>query len=111
MAVRSTVRETQRRIATLDAGHRRAVAQMERAEARRAEAMTEQDQLVTTARAGVDLAVVEMATAVGPELTATLLGLDPAEVRRLTKAAPAGPPSRRPVIPATTPRLEPAAGQ
>jgi len=44
MAVRSTVRETQRRIATLDAGHRRAVALMERAEARRARAQQEADE-------------------------------------------------------------------
>jgi hypothetical protein len=86
MAVRDTVRDTQRRIAALDAGHRRAVDQLERACARRAEALSEQDRLVGSAQGGVDQAVAEMAEAIGPELAAELLGLKVPEVRRIAKS-------------------------
>jgi hypothetical protein len=85
VAIRDNVRDTQRKIAALDAGHRRAVDQLERASARRAEALAEQDRLVASAQAGVDQAVAEMASAIGIELTATLLNLKVPEVRRLTK--------------------------
>jgi hypothetical protein len=85
VAVRDTVRDTQRKIAALDAGHRRAVDHLERAWARRAEALAEQDRLVASAQAEVNQAVAEMSEAIGSELTATLLGLKAREVRRMTK--------------------------
>jgi hypothetical protein len=46
----------------------------------------EQDRHVATAQAEVDKAVVAMASEVSAELTAHLLDLDAADVRRLVKA-------------------------
>lgn len=87
MAVRTTVRDAQRTIAALDKAHSHATARLERAVARRTELIAEQDRLVAEARDEVDRAVGEMAAEIGVELTAGLLGRDPAEVRRFAKAA------------------------
>ncbi len=46
MAVRDEVRDAQRALATLDAPHRRAVAPLERAPARRAQVLAEADRQV-----------------------------------------------------------------
>jgi hypothetical protein len=94
VAVRDTVRDTQRKIAALDAGHRRAVDQLKRACGRRAEALAEQDRLVASAQSGVDQAVAKMAEAIGVELAATLLSLKVPEVRRMTKGAGSGRATR-----------------
>jgi hypothetical protein len=87
MAVRDTVRDAQRRIATLDAAHRRAVAHLDRTRAHRADIVAAQDRIVASSQDAVDQVVAEMASSVGIELTATVLGINPTEVRRLTKAS------------------------
>jgi hypothetical protein len=86
MSVRETVRDAQRRLAALDADYARAVAKLNRASARRAEVLAEQDRLVALAHEDADRTVVVMADAVGAQLTANVLGLDPADVRRLVKS-------------------------
>jgi hypothetical protein len=97
MSVRETVRDAQRRLAALDADYARAVAKLNRASARRAEVLAEQDRLVALAHEDADRTVVVMADAVGAQLTASVLGLDEADVRRVVK-------SRNPRAPATAPR-------
>lgn len=85
MPVRDTVRDTQRRIAALDAAHTRAVARLDRVRARRATALAEEDRLVADAQGEVDRTVADMVRAVGLELTAGVLGLQSSEVRRMAK--------------------------
>jgi hypothetical protein len=87
MPVRDTVRDTQRRIAALDAAHTQAVAKLDRVRARRAAALAEEDHLVADAQGEVDRTVADMVRAVGLELTAGVLGLRSSEVRRMAKAA------------------------
>jgi hypothetical protein len=89
MPLRPEVRDAQRTLATLDGAHRRAVARLNQVVARRAELITEQDRHVAAAQAKVDKAVVAMASEVSVELTAHLLDLDVADVRRLVKAGSA----------------------
>jgi hypothetical protein len=86
MPLRPEVREAQRTLASLDAAHRRAVARLNQTLGRRAELIAEQDRDVAAAQAEVDKAVVAMANEVSAELTAHLLDLDAADVRRLVKA-------------------------
>jgi hypothetical protein len=86
MSVRETVRDAQRRLAELDAAYARAVAKLDRASVRRAEVLAEQNRLVAITQEEVDRTVRGMAEAVGVQLTAGVLGLDPGEVRRLLKA-------------------------
>lgn len=86
MPVRETVRDAQRRLAVLDIGYARAVAKLNRACARRAEVLAEQDRLVALAQEAVDRTVGAMADAVGAQLTANVLGVDLADVRRLVKS-------------------------
>ena len=85
MATRTTVRDYQRLIARLDAGHGRAQAQLAAARQKRSEVIAEQDRLVRDAEAAVDEAVAAMAVEVGAELAASLLERDVSEVRRLAK--------------------------
>ena len=85
MPVRPEVRSTQRILAALDAAHARAVAALEQALARRSEALTTHDRLVAEAQASVDAAIADMAAQVSPELTAQLLDVDVATVRRSLK--------------------------
>lgn len=86
MAVRDQVRDAQRTLARLDAAHMRARAKLAQALARRSEVVADQDRLVAAVEAEVNASVAAMATAVGPDLAADLLGIDPATVRRVTKA-------------------------
>ena len=86
MAVRDTVRDAQRRLAALDGAYTRAVTNFDRTSARRAEVLAEHDGLVAIAQAEVERTVAAMAAEIGVDLTATLLGLDAAHVRHLTKA-------------------------
>ena len=85
MPVRDQVRRTQLTLAALDAAHMRATTRLDQARARRAEVLAEADLAVSAAQEGVAAAVVNMATAVGVELTAQILGVDAAEVRRIAK--------------------------
>ena len=89
MAVRNEVRDAQRALATLDAAHRRAVARLDQALARRGAVLTEADLQVAAAQAGVEAAIADMARQVSADLTAAVLGLDLVEVRRLAKSCPA----------------------
>lgn len=86
MPVRPEVRDTQRVLAALDAAHARAAGALDAAVARREEAVAEHDRHVAAARAGLDAAVADMAEQISVELTAQLLGLDPATVRRCLKS-------------------------
>jgi hypothetical protein len=86
MSVRETVRDAQRRLAALDADYARAVARFNRASVRRAEVLADQDRLVAFAQENVEQTVAVMADVVGAQLTANVLGLDPADVRRLVKS-------------------------
>lgn len=88
MAVRDEIRDAQRALATLDAAHRRSVAHLDQTLARRGEVLAEQDRQVAAARAGVEAAIADMARQVSVDLTAVVLGLDVAEVRRLVKSCP-----------------------
>ena len=90
MTIRDAVREAQRRLATLDAAHRKATERLAQATRRRAEVLAAEDAKVANAAASVEAAVSEMAEAVGAELAATLCGLSSSEVRRLAKAHAAG---------------------
>jgi hypothetical protein len=63
MSVRETVRDAQRRLADLDACHARALAKLNRASARRAELIAEQDRVVAVAQKDVDRTVGAMADA------------------------------------------------
>jgi hypothetical protein len=94
MAVRDSIRATQRRLATLDGSYSRAVSNYDRTCARRADAIAVQDSLVAAAKAEVERTVVAMAVEVGADLTATLLALDAAHVRQLVKAK--GEPATHP---------------
>lgn len=91
MPVRDEVRRTQRTLAALDAAHTRATTRLDQARARRAEVLAEADGAVAAAQEGVEAAVAEMAAGVGVELTAQMLGVETAEVRRIAKAAQASP--------------------
>jgi hypothetical protein len=86
MAVRDTVRDAQRKLAALDGAYTRAVTNFDRISGRRAEVLAEHDSLVAIAQAEVERTVAAMAAEIGADLTATLLGLEAAHVRHLTKA-------------------------
>ena len=103
MTIRDAVREAQRRLAALDATHRKATERLAQAVRRRVEVIAAEDAKVVDAEAGVETAIVEMAEAVGTELTATLCGVPMSEVRRLTKAHAAShpTPSRSAMFPTT----------
>ena len=88
MPIRAEVRDAQRALATLDAAHRRAVARLDQALARRGAVLTEADLQVAAAQAGVEAAIADMARQVSADLTAAVLGLDVTEVRRLAKSCP-----------------------
>ena len=88
MAVRDEVRDAQRALATLDAAHRRALARLDQALARRAQVLAEADRQVAVARGAVEAAIADMARQVSADLTAAVLGLDVVEVRRLARSDP-----------------------
>ncbi len=87
MATSEAVKNYKHLLGQLAGAHERARARLEAVQAKRSEVIAAQDQLVVVASSGVDRAVVAMATGVGPELTAGVLGLDVAEVKRLVKSA------------------------
>ncbi len=87
MTVRTMVKDAQRKLAELDVAHARAVARLERATARRAAVLVEQDRLVTLAQEDLDRTVSSMIDEIGLELTATVLGLRPNELRRVARSA------------------------
>jgi|GEM_PF-2254742 len=98
MALRSKVRDAQRAIAALDDSYGRALARLDQAVARRAEVMSDADRRVSEAQDAVTARIAEMAAAVSVDLTAQILDLDVAEVRRCVKARrvpPTGPDSAR----------------
>jgi hypothetical protein len=82
---RMSVKEAQKLMGQLGAAHTKALGRLESTMARRREVLAEQDQLVIAAESGVRDSVAARAAGVGPELAATLLGMDLGEVRRLTK--------------------------
>lgn len=86
MSSSDKVRAYQKALAKHVHDHSRAVAKLDDVMARRAELIALQDAAVDAARVGVERAVTEMARSLGPELTADLLDLDAAEVRRMLKA-------------------------
>ena len=88
MAVRDEVRDAQRALATLDAAHRRAVARLDQALARRTDVLAEADRQVAAAQGAVEAAIADMARQVSADLTAAVLGLGVTEVRRLAKSCP-----------------------
>ena len=67
MAVRDEVRDAQRALATLDAPHRRAVAPLERAPARRGQVSAEADRRVAVARCAVKAAAADVARQVSAD--------------------------------------------
>jgi hypothetical protein len=89
MPIRREVRDTQRTIASLDAAHARAIALLDGAVARRTEIVADQDRRVAAAQSEVERAVADMSNQISIELTAQLLGLDPAVVRHYNKTHPA----------------------
>jgi hypothetical protein len=95
MPIRPEVRDAQRTLAALDAAHSRAVGRLNQVSARRVELIAEQDRQVAAAQTEVDQAVAAMAGEVSVELTAHLLELDVADVRRLVKARAATKTSSR----------------
>jgi hypothetical protein len=54
---------------------------------RRAEILAAQDEAIAAAREAAQQTVISMAHALGPDLTAALLELDVADVRRLGRSA------------------------
>lgn len=91
-SVPTTVKDYQQKLATLAAAHAAAQRRLEAAIARRTAAVGRHDGLVADAEGEVRHAVADMATGVGVELTAQVLGVEVGEVRRLAKdgARPTG---------------------
>lgn len=88
MPLPASVRTTQRRIATLHAAYRRALAGLEAATDRRAEVLAEADAHVDVARRRVDQALAVMARQLSVPLAAELVGRPVTEVRRITRIQP-----------------------
>ena len=86
MTTAESVKNYKRLLGQLAAAHEKASAQLANVEAKRFEVIAVQDRLVAETTTGVDRAVVDMASGVGPELTAGVLGIDVGEVKRLVKA-------------------------
>lgn len=80
-----TVKDYQQKLATLAAGHTAARRRLEAATARRASAAARHDSQVADAEGAVRQAVADMAAAMGAELTAHVLDMDVAEVRKAAK--------------------------
>ena len=74
---RLEVKDYQRRLASLDAAHRRAVAQVEGTLARRAELVADQDARVDQARCRVETAVVDIVAAFGVPIPASRKWIPP----------------------------------
>jgi hypothetical protein len=87
MPSKDTVKSYQAALARYVADHDRASARLEQSMSRRAEILVAQDQAVAAAREAVQQAVISMAHALGPDLTAALLELDVTDVRRFSRSA------------------------
>ena len=85
--VPKTVKDYQQKLATLASAHTAAQHRLQAASARRAAAVARHDSQVADAEAAVGRAVADMAAGVGNELTADVLDIDVADVRRLAKEA------------------------
>ncbi|MGH9128905.1 MAG: hypothetical protein ACRDY2_08055 [Acidimicrobiales bacterium] len=83
------VKDYQRRLAQLAAAHAKAEARWQAATARRAEVAAAQDRLVADAEEAMNHSVAELATIFGAEVAAKVAGLEPTEVRRMSRAGPA----------------------
>jgi len=92
VSVPTTVKDYQQKLATLAAAHAAAQRRLEAAMARRTAVVARHDGLVADAEGAVRHAAADMAAGVGVELTAQVLGVEVADVRRLAKggARPAG---------------------
>ena len=86
MISKDTIRSYQHALADHVQQHRRATIRLEQAVARQTEVAAAQDKVVAAAKAAVERTVVDMARALGPDLTSALIGVEPALVRRLLKA-------------------------
>lgn len=84
--VRDTVREYQRRLVQLDAEHLRAQDRLAAAKQKRDDLIAEQNELVSAAEREVGAAVTAMASALGPDVTASILDMKPSELRRLLRS-------------------------
>ena len=87
MASNETIRGYQRALALHVVRHAKANLRLEKTIARRAEVVAAQDLEVNAARIGLEQATIEMAQALGPELTSTVVGVELTEVRRLVRNA------------------------
>lgn len=87
---KQTVKSFQGVLARLAREHSRAQFRLEQAAARRGAALAAHDKAVAAAQFEVDRAVVEMANALGPELTASVLEMRLTDVRRLVKTIEEG---------------------
>jgi hypothetical protein len=79
------IKDYQRRLARLASVHAKALKKLEAEQAIRAQLLTERDRRVEEAGIEVHRAIATMALEVGPELTASVLGLDPRVARRLAR--------------------------
>jgi hypothetical protein len=79
------IKDYQRRLARLAGAHAKALSKLEAEQAIRAELLAEHDRRVEEAGIEVRRAIAKMALEVGPELTASVLELDPRVVRRLAR--------------------------
>lgn len=91
MTSKDTIRSYQHALADHVQQHRRATTRLEQAVVRRTEVAAAQDKVVAAAKSAVDRTVVDMARALGPDLTSALIGIEPALVRRLLRADSAVP--------------------
>ena len=83
---KETVKSVQGVLARLASDYSRAQSRLEQVAARRAAALAAQDKAVAAAQCEVDRSIAEMASALGPELTASVLEMRLSDVRRLVKA-------------------------
>jgi hypothetical protein len=79
------IKDYQRRLARLAGIHAKALNKLEAEQATRAQLLAERDRRVEEAAIEVRRAIATMALEIGPELTASVLGLDPHVVRRLAR--------------------------
>jgi hypothetical protein len=87
LAARERLRDHQAAAAKAVATHSASLGRLEAVVSRRAEVLAEQDALVASANAQVTTAVVAAAEVMGVDVSAAVLNLSKAEVRRMVKDA------------------------
>ena len=87
LPARERLRDHQAAAVKAVSAHSAALARLEAVTSRRTEVLAAQDGLVATAKAEVTVAVVTAAKVMGADVTANLLDVSKAEVRRAMKAA------------------------